>query len=368
MPESSNGSPVLLRAARLLTPDDDLRPAAVLVEGSQIREVGTAVDPGDARVIDLPGLTLVPGFIDIHVHGGGGFSLTTPDPGQVRAYSAWAPQNGVTAFLAGIVARTPAEAAPLIEAALAADTSGAELLGLNLEGPFVNPARRGALPASWASPPDEALLARLLSATAGRLRLMTVAPEQPGALDIIRMAAGAGASHVTHLFNGMRGFHHRDPGVFGAALDSPAVSVEVIADGVHLHPATVRMLLGSFGPDRVALITDAVTPAGLPEGAFRLGGQEARLEAGRVTLPDGTIAGSAATMDAVVANVVRWRAATLQDALRMASTVPARVAGVGTRKGRIAPGYDADIVALGEDLRVEAVWTRGRRAAAGAGA
>jgi N-acetylglucosamine-6-phosphate deacetylase len=129
---------------------------------------------------------------------------------------------------------------------------------------------------------------------------------------------------------------------------------------VHLHSATVSLLLRAFGPERVALITDAVRPAGMDAGVFRLGGQEARLESGRVTLPDGTISGSAATMDAVVANVVRWGAATLAEAVRMAATVPASVAGAGSRKGRLAPGYDADIVALGDDLVVKAAWTRGR--------
>jgi N-acetylglucosamine-6-phosphate deacetylase len=376
---------VLLRAARLITPDETLAPGSVLVAGRTIEAVGGALPAlPDAEVVDLPGLTLVPGFVDVHVHGGGGFSLATSDPTEIRSYSTWAPQRGVTSFLAGIVAPTPAEAVPLIEAALAAETSGAELLGLNVEGPFVNAARRGALPPSWAAEPDEEVLDQLLEAAGGRLRLMTVAPEAPGALDIIRktISAGvrvsightdagyddalrgfqAGASHVTHVLNAMRSFHQRDPGVGGAALDSPDVTIEVIADGVHLHPATVRILLRSFGAARVALITDGVTPAGLGEGVFRLGGQEARLDGGRVTLPDGTIAGSAATMDTVMANVVRWGAATLEDAVRMASTIPALVAGAAGRKGRIAPGYDADIVALTDDLRVEAVWTRGRRA------
>jgi len=374
--------PLLLRAQRAITPDETIEPGHVLVSGGTIEAVGPAVRaPEDAEVVDLPEQTLVPGFIDVHVHGGGGFSLATSDPAEITAYSAWAPAHGVTAFLAGIVARNASDALPLMRAALNAETPGADLLGLNLEGPFVSPDRRGALPSSWLAAPEAMAFDRLLEASAGRLRLITIAPELPGALNIIQQATAAavrvsightdagyetalagfqaGASHVTHAFNAMRPFHHRDPGPVGAALDSPGVTIELIADGVHLHPATVRMLIGAFGPDRVALITDAVTPAGLDEGRFRLGGQEARLQDGRVTLPDGTIAGSAATMDDVVANIVRWGAATLSAALRMAATVPAAVAGVAETKGRLAPGYDADIVALAPDLTVAATWTRG---------
>ena len=382
MPKDDRDGPLLLLAACLLTGDKEFRPGAVLVREGKVVDAGADVDARDARVVDLPGLTLAPGFIDLHVHGGGGYSLAGDRPNDVRAYALWAPQHGVTGFLAGIVAGTPAGAVPAIRAALAGEPgNGAEMLGLNLEGPFVNPARRGALPATWAAAPNEALLADLLDASAGSLRLMTIAPELTDARALIRSAARAGvkvstghtdagyaealagfeagATHVTHVLNGMRPFHHREPGVVGAALDSPGVTVEVIADGVHLHPSTVRMLLQAFGPERVALITDGVAPAGLEKAAFRLGGQEAQLDGGRVTLPDGTIAGSAATMDTVVANVVRWGTASLAEAVRMASAVPATVAGLGGRKGRIAPGYDADIVALDNDLRVEATWARG---------
>jgi N-acetylglucosamine-6-phosphate deacetylase len=377
--------PLLLRAQRAITPDETLEPAAVLVNGSVIEAVAREIgDRPGATAIDLPDATLVPGFIDVHVHGGGGLSLATSNRAEVSAYSNWATRHGVTGFLAGIVARTAAEAKAFIQAALGAETPGAELLGVNLEGPFVSLKRKGALPASWATEPDGAVFSELLKAADGCLRLMTVAPELPGALDIIRAAAEsgvrisvghtdatydeallgfkAGGSHVTHTFNAMRPFHQRDPGPVGAALDSPGVTVELIADGVHLHPAVVRMLVRSFGTERIALVTDAVQPAGLNGGALRLGGEEARLEGGRVTLPDGTIAGSAATMDEVVANVVRWGAATLTEAVWMASTGPAIVAGVGSRKGRIAPGYDADIVGLDSGLNVQAVWTGGRRA------
>lgn len=377
--------PLLLRPQRVITPDETIEPGVVLVSDGVIEAVGIASSvPATAEVVELPGLTLVPGFVDVHVHGGGGFSLSTSDPGEIRAYSGWAPRHGVTSFLAGVVARTPSDAVTALRAVIEAESPGAELLGVNLEGPFVNPARRGALPPGWPVLPGLPLLRQLLDAAGGNLRLMTIAPEAPGAPDLIRKASEAGvrvsightdasyeealvgfqagASHVTHVFNGMRPFHHRDPGPAGAALDSPGVTIEVIADGVHLHPATVRILLRSFGPERVALITDGVAPAGLDEGVLRLGGQEARLEGGRVALADGTIAGSAATMDVVVANVVRWGAASLPDAVRMAATVPATVAGAGVRKGRIAQGCDADIVALTDDLRVEAAWTRGQQA------
>ena len=224
------------------------------------------------------------------------------------------------------------------------------------------------------------MLDRLIAAARGSLRLVTIAPELPGALALIRgaltagvvvsightdasfdqaaKAFGAGASHVTHAFNAMRPFHHRDPAVIGAAIEASGVTVEIIADSVHLHPATVRLLLRAFGPERVCLVTDAVTPAGLDNGTFRIGRREAVLRSGRITLPDGTIAGSAVTMDAVVRNVVQWKCASLTEAVRMASTVPATVAGA-SRKGRIAPGYDADLVALTPELAVAATWVRG---------
>ena len=213
---------------------------------------------------------------------------------------------------------------------------------------------------------------------------MTVAPELPRAADISRKALSlgivvaightdasydvalrafeAGASHVTHAFNAMRPFHHRDPGPVGAAIESPDVTVEVVADGVHLHPATIDLLIRSLGPDRVVLTTDAVTPAGLSAGSFRVGREEARLEGGRMLLPDGTIAGSAATMDQLVRNVVEWGFVGIADAVRMATIVPARVIGLSSSKGRVAPGFDADLVALDGDLAVAMTWIGGELA------
>ena len=374
-----------LTGARILTPDEEIGPGTVLIEDGRILEVGQDVrPPPQATVTELPNLTLAPGFIDIHVHGGGGFSLATPDAEELRSYARWVVASGVTSFLASVVADTPdgGEVCLRAVAEVAGQVvGGANLVGAHLEGPFVNPRRSGALPQSWTRPPDVRLLCRLIDAAAGHLRVITVAPELAGAgavqdeamaagcvvalghseagYEDARKAFAAGARHLTHAFNAMRPLHHREPGLLGAALDSPSVTVELIADGVHVHPAAARLLLAAKGAANVALITDGVAPAGMSQGAFDTGGREARLSQGRVTLADGTLAGGAATMDIVVRNAVRWGLAPLPDVIRMAATVPARVLGLDGVKGRVAPGYDADLVALDGDLEVVTTWVGG---------
>ena len=373
----------LLRGARALLPDGRMQAADVLLENGRITAVAPALTaPSNAEIMALEGLTLAPGFIDVHVHGGGGFSLLSADAGEVARYANWAASRGVTGFLATICAASLEQGIACARAGTAAKANreGARLLGVNFEGPFVSPERRGALPQSWLQTPDVRLLDRLLDA--GDVRVMTIAPELDGsdavirralergvtvslghtdaAFDIASRAFQAGASHITHAFNAMRPLHHREPGPIGAAMAADNVTVEAIADGVHLHPATVRLLIEALGPDRVCLVTDAVTPAGLDSGVFRIGGEEASLQDGSIRLPDGTIAGSAATMDAVVRNVVEWDCADLAAALRMASAVPSRVAAASARAGAIKPGYDADLVALTPDLRVARTWVAGR--------
>ena len=376
----------LLSGARVITPDSRTAPADVLIDDGRIAAVGPGLAADGAETVDLSGAVIAPGFIDVHVHGGGGHPLITPDPGEIQAYARWAVSQGVTSFLATVCAPTPEAALGCLAACANAReaTDGATLLGVNLEGPFVSPERRGALPPSWPAAPDTDTFRRLLDASGGKLRLMTVAPELPGATAIIsealsagmrvsvghtdatyevsRDAFAAGASHVTHAFNAMRQFHHREPGPLGAAVEAEGVTVEVIADGVHLHAATVRTLVGAFGAERIALITDGVTPAGLDNGTLRIGGVEACLKDGAMRLPDGTIAGSVATMADVVRNVVRWGIADLAAAATMASATPARALALGEGKGRVAPGYDADLIALTADLSVAATWVAGRLA------
>ena len=374
----------VLAGARVLTPDEEIAEGSVIVEDGRIAEVAAGLSPpASAEVVDLRGLTLAPGFIDIHVHGGGGFSLATGDAEELRSYARWVVAHGVTSFVASIVGEMPEESETALRAIAEAGSAGggAELLGAHLEGPFVSPQRRGALPEGWLSPPDAVLLERLLEAAGGRLRLITLAPELPGAAALLEQAARAGcvvavghsdatyreardafargARHLTHAFNAMRPFHHREPGPLGAALDAQGVSVELIADGVHVHSAAARMVVRAKGVEGVVLVTDGVPPAGLSEGSFRIGGRGARLAEGRIALPDGTIAGSAATMARVVRHVVGEGIATAAQAARMASTVPAGVLGLGERKGRIARGYDADLVALDSELNVARTWVAG---------
>ena len=375
----------VLAGARVLTPDDEIDGGSVIVEGGRIAEVAAGLSPpAGAEVVGLSGLTLAPGFIDIHVHGGGGFSLATGDAEEVRSYARWVVAHGVTSFVASIVGETPEEGEAALRAIAEAGPAGggAELLGAHLEGPFVSAERRGALPEGWLRPPDAGLLRRLLEAAGGRLRLLTLAPELPGAGALLEQALRAGcvvavghsdatyqearaafargARHLTHAFNAMRPFHHREPGPLGAALDAEGVTVELIADGVHVHRAAARMVVRTKGVDGVALVTDGVPPAGLIEGSFRIGGQRARLVKGKMALPDGTIAGSAATMDGVIRHVAGDGIATPAQAVRMASTVPAGVLGLAGRKGRIARGYDADLVALDSNLNVAMTWVAGR--------
>jgi len=375
---------VLLRGANALWPDGRIDRADVLLDGPRIGRVAPVVEaPDGAQVIDLDGLTLAPGFVDVHVHGGGGHSLLTANRDEIEAHARWVVSRGVTSFLATICAADIEQGIAYAEAVAAVTGvigGGAELLGLNFEGPFVSPERRGALPEGWLQRPDRALLERLLAA--GEVRIMTIAPDLDGGIELVRAAVDvgvrvsvghtdatydiarqafeAGATHVTHAFNAMRPLHHRDPGPIGAAIEAKGVTVEAIGDGVHLHPATVRLLVRALGIDRVALVTDAVTPAGLAAGTFRIGNEEAVLSEGSIRLPNGTIAGSAATMDAVVRNVVTWGIGDAAEALQMASAVPARVAGLAGRKGSLAAGLDADLVAMTKDLAIWGTWAGGK--------
>jgi N-acetylglucosamine-6-phosphate deacetylase len=362
-----------------------LDPGWVVLNGSVVHSVGSGDPPPGAEVISLGSRLIAPGFVDLHVHGGMGAQVntaagTSADEAAARVASVarFHATHGTTALLATTVSdSTAALRASLagIGRAVAAPGDGAAVLGAHLEGPWLAPQRAGAQERAQLRQPTPFELTSLLDAAGGALRLLTLAPELPGASDVIKAAVSAGivvsighteadatmarsafatgASHVTHLFNAMPPLHHRDPGPIGAALADPGVTVEVIADGVHLDPSLLAAL-GHLVENRVVAVTDATSAAGQPDGVYRLGGQAVALRGHRVTLADDpdTIAGSALTMDAAVRQL-RAAGWPLPAALAAATSTPARVAGAA-RKGRIAPGYDADLVVLKPDLTVAA--------------
>jgi N-acetylglucosamine-6-phosphate deacetylase len=374
--------------ACVLTPDEQLAGATVVIRDGCIEAVGVGLaPPAGAQTFDLSGLTLAPGFIDIHVHGGAGFSLITEDPEEIRSYARWVVSRGVTGFLATLVGAPLPQMKRWLATAAAADEDvdgGARPLGVHLEGPFVNPARRGALPAEGLRPPAVAEFLALAEAAQGRLKVITLAPELPGAADLIAAARERGVAvsmghtdatyeqaleaiewgvrQATHCFNGMRPFHHRDPGCLGAILSSPMLSAELIADGVHVHPGAMALLLAAKGPQRTILVTDGIAAAGLADGAYALAGEAIQVRDGVASLPDGTLAGSVATMDQAVRNMVRLGLAPLAQAVRMASSNPAAALGLGQRLGRVAPGFAADLVALDESLEVAMTFVGGEPA------
>ncbi|GAB4439315.1 MAG: N-acetylglucosamine-6-phosphate deacetylase [Chloroflexi bacterium OHK40] len=357
------------------------RPGPLLVDAGRIAAIGGIYE---VPALDLGGALVAPGFVDVHTHGGGGYSLHTEHPDEIRAYAAWAPSTGVTAFLAGIVGVPGGLPETQIRAALAAATgpaAGAELAGMHLEGPYINVARRGAHAPEWLRVPDPAETERLLELAGSHLRIITVAPELPGAKAMIRrlVAAGVtvslghtdatyeqtraaiplGLTHATHCFNAMRPLHHREPGPLGAIVEDARVSGELIADGVHVHPAALRLLLRALGPDRVIVVTDALSCAGLRDAVFSFGGQPARVVDGVARLADGTLTGSVLTMDRALRNLVGMLALPLSDALAALSANPARAAGLAHRKGLLRAGYDADLIVLDETLTLQATFCRG---------
>ena len=351
------------------------------MEGERIAAIG-AGEPPTGGAVDLRGLTLCPGFVDIHIHGAFGADVMA---GGVGAVSAGLPRHGCTSFLpTTVTAPWPETLAAVGALADAAERppEGARPAGIHLEGPFLNPLRRGMQAAEHMRPPDAAAVDALLAAGRGRVRQVTLAPELPGGLHAVRRLAGrgvtvalahsdatfeqaaaaaaAGARHVTHCFNAMRPLHHREPGLAGAALALPGLSAEVIADGVHVHPAMLRLLWRARGWRRLALVTDAMPGAGAPEGRYRFGGQDVTVRGGAARLGDGTLAGSVLTMDRAVATMVAAGVPPRQ-AVAMASRVPAAIAGLRD-VGALAPGRRADVVGLGPDLGVAWVMVGGKPA------
>lgn len=372
-----------IRHADVVTPDRLLRKQEVIVEQDRIvaiRPVETAGDaPGD-DVIDVRGLTLTPGWIDVQINGGFGFDFTE-DPGSIWEVAAQLPSLGVTAFLPTIITSPPETIETAIETVRAgppAGWQGASPLGLHLEGPFLNPGKTGAHNWAYVGQPNVNTV-RTWRPENG-VRMVTLAPELPGACELIRVlrsrgvvvAAGhsmatfdqagagfdAGITYGTHLFNAMPALNHREPGLAGAALVADDVTVGVIADGVHVHPAMIKLAWRYKGKHRLTLVTDAMAALGMPPGKYRLGDADVTVYENFARLSDGKLAGSIVTPSAALRNLQRFSGCRLVDALATLTTTPADVLGL-SRKGRIAPGYDADLTVITPDGEVVMTFVAG---------
>jgi N-acetylglucosamine-6-phosphate deacetylase len=373
---------LLIHDAVLALPGGPVR-ADVLCDGHRITAIGRAITPNGARQLNANGLTLGPGFIDIHVHGGGGFSFFTRDRENVTAYSRWAPRNGVTSYLVSTLGRTDEETVRLLTdlAPTIGTTAGAEPLGFHLEGPFINPERKGAFDSVMFRSPSPAEFIRYQDAARGLIRQITLAPELLNCHELIRAVVATGATaamghtdattpeaaagfragirHVTHLYNAMRPIHQREGGPIAAALLEERATCELICDGAHVAPEALRLAFRILGASRTVIVTDNLHIAGTTEMGGTFGGQEVAVAGAKAVRRDGTIVGSVATMDEHFRNALAFLEVDVSTAFRLCATNPARVAAVDDRKGSLDTGKDADIVLLDSKLRVAATICRG---------
>ena len=356
---------------RVVTAAGVLEDAVVRIQDGLITEVG---DPSGTDGSERTAAWIVPGFVDLHVHGGGGHTFDAAEPEQARGAMEFHRTHGTTTMLASLATASPSDTYART-AALAPLVHSGDLAGVHLEGPYLSTARCGAQNPAHLRSPDPAEIADLIAL--GIVRAVTMAPELPGALPAIAQlrahgitvavghtdatyeqtlaAVEAGATIATHLGNAMRPIHHRDPGPIVALLQSPTVICEQVADGVHLHDGMLRHVIQAAGPARVALVTDAMAAAGMPDGEFDLAGQDVTVQDGVARLAaSGAIAGSTLTMAEALRHTVRC-GASIVEAVTMASATPARALGLEGSIGSIAAGMRADLVLLDDNLAVTAV-------------
>lgn len=352
---------------------NDISKINIVIEGSKITEITNAIPP-DANILNADGMYISPGFIDIHTHGAGGYDTMMGNYEAINNFSKTLARYGVTSFLPSTMT-APIEdiqrAVTAVKEAMTKDTDGSKIAGIHLEGPFINEKLKGAHPAQYILPPSVQLFKKLVNGYEEIVKNITIAPEIDGAFELssylsqksINVSIGHtnadyntaktstlyGFSHATHTFNGMRGFHHREPGILGAVMDLDNITAEVIADGIHSSFASIRILIKCKGIDKILLVTDSMMATGLADGEYNLGTQSVFVKEGQARLADGTLAGSTLTLNKAVKNIVDYCKIPLPDAIRMASYNPANKIGL-KYKGMIAPGFDADIAILDKEL------------------
>ncbi|MFD0679484.1 MULTISPECIES: N-acetylglucosamine-6-phosphate deacetylase [unclassified Paenibacillus] len=370
----------LLLKVKVVQSDNRVLPAMVWIRNGMIEKVESghsSFPAGDYELVDGKDHVLIPGMIDVHIHGANGFDMMDGSEASIQEVSRACAATGCTSFLVTSVSSTIEDLLAMIRSVkrVIGREVGARIAGIHLEGPYLNKARKGMQNEKFLRHPDIKEMKEIFEEADGLIKMVTIAPELPGGMELIsflkeqeviisvahsdatyseaKQAFAAGASHVTHCFNGMRPIHHREPGIVVAAFEEEHVSLQAIVDGIHLHPAIIRMMHRLKGPDGIVLITDALQAMGLGDGNYVFGGHHVRVSNGVARLDDGTLASSTVTMNEALRLTVET-GISLKDATQMAATTPARILGLDTR-GRILTGFDADLVLLDEHFKVQ--WT-----------
>jgi len=369
-----------LSGGKIITPFEIIQEGVILIEKSIIKSVGKLDEisiPKDFEIIDVKGKIVCPGFIDIHCHGGNGISFNEDLPEKFLNYSQWVSSTGVTSFLMTIVPTTFEETRKRLEKIIRIFEFSeyfSEPLGIHLEGPFLNPKKHGAIDSEWIRNPDLNEMSSYISASNNKVKMVTIASELEGSEEVVNFlkenniiislghtdatynqtvkAFKNGYNHVNHCFNAMRGFHYKEPGVVGAILQSEGIYTEIICDGIHVHPSTIKILIDKIGVENVVLITDANKAVGLGDGKYNFLNKEILVENRKATLKDGTIAGSVINMNEAFKNMVKMVGTSIQDAIKMATINPAKSIKFDKILGSLEEGKKADIVVMDEDLNL----------------
>ncbi|MCJ8009217.1 N-acetylglucosamine-6-phosphate deacetylase [Lederbergia wuyishanensis] len=366
--------------ARVVTPGDITQSSVVWIENAQIQKVDQGIlpeVPSEYEIIDAKGQLLIPGMIDVHIHGANGFDMMDGTEESILEVSKTCAMTGCTSFLVTSVSSSIEDLMIMIRNVkkVIGTEQGAKIAGIHLEGPYLNVKRKGMQNELYLRHPNIDEMKEILIEAGDLVKMVTIAPELPGGIEMVEFlkeqgiivaiahsdatyeeakeAFSKGASHVTHCFNGMRPIHHRDPGLVVAAFEEEHVSLQAIVDQIHLHPAIVRLMHRIKGPEGVVLITDALQAMQMGDGEYEFGGHKVTVANGEARLADGTLASSTVTMNEALQKTVE-SGISLDDAVYMGATTPANILGM-LNKGRIASGMDADLVLL--DSNFDVLWT-----------
>lgn len=365
---------MIIKGGKVFQEDGSFLEQALYINDHRL--VDKAEYQDDGKVIDAEGLLILPGLVDIHSHGASGEDFSDGNPEGLKKILQYEKRCGITSYCPTSMTFPKERLRQIFASIKGAQTEeGAKVVGINMEGPFLDPAKKGAHVEEWIAAPDAAFVRELNQDVDGLVRLVTLAPNMEGAEDFIKemheevcislghtaadydCASGAmklGAHHVTHLYNAMQPFGHRAPGLIGAAMDDPQCMVELICDGYHIHPSAIRAAFRMFGPERVILISDSMRATGMENGTYELGGQEVTVKDRKAVLKDGTLAGSVTNLYGCMCKAIEF-GIPLEQAIMAATANPARSIGIFDRVGSIRIGKQADLLLVSENLELKRV-------------